>query len=121
MTFNGTPSLSSSSACACRSWCGAKRRRTPARAARRCHAARAAEACHARPQLRPLITQNSGPTGIVSRAQPWLELRKAPVHADLAAPAAFAAAHQHRAASRVELEFTEIERFLDPEPGPPEH
>jgi len=34
MTFSGTPSRSNSSACAWRSWCGAKRRRTPARAAR---------------------------------------------------------------------------------------
>jgi len=54
--------------------------------------------------------------------QPWLELLKAPViHADLAAAAALAAAHQHRAASRAEVELTEIERFLDAQPGPPEH
>src|SRR3954451_3290872 len=56
----------------------------------------------------------------LTRAQPWLELLKAPVvHADLAAPAAFAAAHEHRAAARVEIELTEIECFLDAQPGPP--
>src|SRR3954470_3534276 len=35
MTLSGTPSRASSIACACRNWCGAKRRRTPARDARR--------------------------------------------------------------------------------------
>ena len=48
--------------------CGTKRRRMPVRAARRRSAARAAEGGHARPQVRPLMTQNSGPTGIVWRA-----------------------------------------------------
>src|SRR3954471_3193966 len=46
----------------------------------------------------------------LTRAQPWLELLKAPVvHANLATPAAFAAAREHRAALRVEIELTEIE------------
>src|SRR4051812_41280349 len=54
--------------------------------------------------------------------QPRLELLKAPVvHADLATSAALAAAHQHRAAPRVEVELAEIERFLDAQPGAPEH
>jgi hypothetical protein len=66
-----------------------------------------------------LITQNRHP---LACPQPWLELLKAPVvHADLATAAALAAADQHRAASRIEVELTEIERFLDAQPGPPEH
>src|SRR3954447_23295080 len=42
MTMSGTPSCAISTACACRSWCGAKRRRTPAVAAMRRSSARAA-------------------------------------------------------------------------------
>ena len=58
----------------------------------------------------------------LARLQPWLELLEAPVvHADLAAAAALAAAHEHRAAPRVEVELGEIERFLDAQPGAPEH
>jgi hypothetical protein len=37
--------------------------------------------------------------------------------ADLAAAAALAAPHQHRAAARVEIELTQIERFLDAQTG----
>jgi hypothetical protein len=43
--------------------------------------------------------------------EPWLELLEAPVvHADLAALAALAAAHQHRATPRVEVELSQIQR-----------
>jgi pimeloyl-ACP methyl ester carboxylesterase len=45
-----------------------KRRRTPVRTARRRSAARAADGVQARPRVRPLITQNDGPTGMVCRA-----------------------------------------------------
>jgi len=43
------------------------------------------------------------------------------VHADLAALAAFAAAHQDRAAARIEVAFGEGERFADAQPGAPQH
>jgi hypothetical protein len=43
------------------------------------------------------------------------------VHADLASMAALAAAHQDRAAPRVEIELGQVERFLDAQAGAPEH
>ena len=69
------------------------------------------------------MTQNRGPTGIVcAGGEPGLELVKGPVvHADFAAASALAAAHQDRAASRVEVELIEVQRFLDAQPGTPEH
>jgi hypothetical protein len=39
------------------------------------------------------------------------------VHADLASAAALAAAHENRPATRIEIEFGQIERLLDPEPA----
>jgi hypothetical protein len=42
---------------ACRSWCGAKRRRTPASRAMRLSSERAAAADHGRPCVGPLTTQ----------------------------------------------------------------
>jgi hypothetical protein len=45
-------------------------------------------------------------------------LLEAPVvHADLAALAALAATHEHRAAARVQVELGQIERFLDAQPA----
>src|SRR3954471_5273138 len=46
----------SSMAWAWRSWCGAKRRRTPARAASRRSIARAGAGCHGRPRRLPIKT-----------------------------------------------------------------
>ena len=58
----------------------------------------------------------------LARSQPGLELFPGPVvHADLAAAAALAAAHEDRAAARVEVELGERERFVDAQPGAPEH
>jgi hypothetical protein len=67
MTIRGTPSWAISTAWACRSWCGAKRRRTPACAAVRRRSARAAVLDQVRPRVGPLMTQKSGPTGSSSR------------------------------------------------------
>src|SRR5215211_2751228 len=53
---------------------------------------------------------------------PGVEVFPAPVvHPDLAAAAALAAAHQERAAARVEVALEQIERLLDPETGAPEN
>ena len=69
------------------------------------------------------MTQNSGPTGSSRRSvEPRLQLLPGPlVHADLAAAAALAAAHEQRAAAGVEVGLGERERLVDPQPGAPEH
>src|SRR5829696_10387731 len=115
MTISGTPSRAISTACAWRSWCGAKRRRTPASRATRRSSERAADADHGRPRVGPLTTQNSGPTRqLDSRLEPGRELFEGPVvHADLAAAAALAAAHQQRSAARVQVGLGERERLAD--------
>src|SRR3954463_11948600 len=99
MTIRGTPSRAISTACACRSWCGAKRRRTPAAAAVRRRAVRAAaleNLGHA--SGRGGRTQR--PDGkFDSRLEPGLELGPRPrLGADLPAPAALAATDHQRAA-----------------------
>jgi hypothetical protein len=123
MMFSGTPSRASSSACAWRSLWGAKRRLTPARAATRRNSARTAAPDHGRPRVGPSMMQNSGPTGSSARAPSHgAHVFPAPlVHADLAPPAALAAANQQRTARRVEVVFGERERLLDAQPGAPEH
>ena len=63
MTISGTPSRAISTAWAWRSWCGAKRRHTPAAAAVRRSSARAAADDLWRPRVVPLMTQRRGPTG----------------------------------------------------------
>jgi hypothetical protein len=68
VTTSGTPSRAISTAWACRSWCGAKRRRTPALAAVRRRSARAAALAQCRPRVAPLTMQTSGPTGSSRRA-----------------------------------------------------
>jgi hypothetical protein len=53
--------------------------------------------------------------------EPWLELLPAPrVHADFAAPSAFAMADEQRPTPLVEVSFAQQERCLDPEARPPE-
>jgi len=73
MTISGTPSQATSTAWAWRSWCGAKRRRTPAAGAVRRSWARAAAVAQGRPPVVPLMTQNSGPEGSSRRrsSQGW--------------------------------------------------
>jgi len=53
--------------------------------------------------------------------EPRLQLFPAPcVHADFAAPSAFAVADQQRSAALVEIGFAERKRFLDAQAGSPE-
>jgi hypothetical protein len=101
---------------ACRSWWGTNRRRAPARAARLRRSARAADGGQARPRVRPLITENSGPTGIAWRAvSHGLSCSKPHpvVHSDLAPVAALAATNEDRPTTRVKVKLGELERFLD--------
>jgi hypothetical protein len=54
--------------------------------------------------------------------QPVVELFPGPVvHADFEAAAAFAAADEHCAVAGVEVSLCERERFVDAQPGAPEH
>src|SRR4051794_82616 len=105
MTISGTPSRAISTAWAWRSWCGAKRRRTSgcrggltelrARGGRRPGA----------PAGRPAQDAQQRPDGQRDAdVEPWLKLFPGPViHSDLAAATALAAAHEQRAAARVEV------------------
>ena len=53
---------------------------------------------------------------------PRLKLLPPPlIHADLPAPTAFTAAHEHRTAAAIEIRLAERERLVDPEPGSPKH
>jgi hypothetical protein len=67
--------------------------------------------------------QNSGPTGSSGPCvQPRAQLLPAPlVHSDLAPAAAPAAADEDRSAPVVETVLGESERFLDAQPGAPQH
>ena len=119
MTFSGAPSRSNSSACAWRSWCGAKR---PGRAARR----RSAEPVRRRAATRDLACgrqsrRTAAQTGICSRACSHGSTCSKPHHADLSTAATLAASNEHRATPAVEVKLGQIERFLDPQPGAPEH
>ena len=54
---------------------------------------------------------------LLARSQPRLQLLEAPVvHADFAAPAAFAAPHKQRATAPVKVELGQIKRLLDRSP-----
>src|SRR5215212_9576832 len=55
-------------------------------------------------------------------AEPGRQLLPAPgVHADLASAATLALAHEQRPPPQVEVALARRERFLDAEPGAPEH
>src|SRR5688572_23375217 len=122
MTISGTPSRAISSACACRSWCAAKRRRTPASAAARRSAARAAALDQCLPLLGPLTTQNSGADRkIEPNFEPGRQLLPGPlVHADFAASAALVAPDEHGATAVVEIRLGERERFVNAQTRAPE-
>src|SRR5215211_2395013 len=123
MMFSGTPSRASSRACAWRSWCGAKRRLTPALVATRRNSVRTAAADHDRPRVGPsMMMQKSGPGRELGPCvQPRAELFPAPlVHADFASAATLAAADQDRSAPVVEVVLCERECFLDAQAGGPE-
>jgi hypothetical protein len=68
MMLSGTPSRASSRACAWRSWCGANRRRNPARMAIRRNSLRTAAADQARPRVRPVDDAEQRPIGSSARA-----------------------------------------------------
>src|SRR4051812_42874356 len=121
ITISGTPSRAISTACAWRSWCGAKP-----------HAGLAGDAA----QLGAGGGGRPGPPagGAVDdaeqradrqldpRLEPCFELLPAPVvHAELAAAAALAASHQQRSAARVEVGLGERERLADAQAGAPQH
>ena len=122
ITTSGTPSCAISTAWACRSWCGANRRLTPAAAAAWCSCLRAADASQRRPAVGPWITHSSAPIGSSpADLEPRLELLPRPaVHPDLASLAALPAPDKHRAARAVEVALLERERLADPQPGTPE-
>src|SRR3954454_14697485 len=122
MTLSGTPSWASSIAWAWRSWCGAKRRRTPARAASRRSMARAGAGCHGAPARGAVDHAEQGADGHgPADGQPAFELLKAPVvHANLATAAAFAAPDQYGPAAAVEIELVEVQGLLDAQSGAPE-
>src|SRR3954463_320846 len=121
MMFSGTPSRASSSAWAWRSWCGATRRRPPARAASRRNSLRTAAPDHGRPRGGPSMMQNSGPTRRSRRGLPRLPFPPPPlVHPAPAPPAALAVADQDRSAPVVEVVLGERERLLNAQPGAPE-
>jgi hypothetical protein len=116
------PPRASSTACACRSWCGTKRRRTPARTAVLRICARAAALDQCRPRVGPLMTHNNGPTGSSSRtsSQGWSSAQPQASMPDLASAAALAAADEQRAAALVKIGLGERECFLDAQPGSPQ-
>src|SRR5262249_14797528 len=115
MMLMPTLSRASSTACACRSWWGANRRRTPAATASCRSSARAAVAAQRRPRVWPSITQNSGPGGQqLSVRLPVSELLKAElVHPGLAALVALAVTDQQRAAALVDVGLIQRERLGD--------
>src|SRR5919198_6264530 len=92
MTISGTPSRAISTACAWRSWWGAKRRRTPASRAMRRSSVRAAAAAHGRPRGGAVDDAEQRPDGqLEARLEPGRELLPGPVvHADLTAAAPLA-------------------------------
>src|SRR3954468_6389980 len=94
ITMSGTPSWAISTAWAWRSWCGAKRRRTPAVAAVRRSSARAAAGDRGRPRVGAVDDAEQGADReFEAQVDPRLQVLPGPfVHADLAAASAFAAA-----------------------------
>src|SRR3954452_20917479 len=123
ITFSGTPSRASSTACAWRSWCGAKRRRIPAWAAGRRNSTRTPALDQGRPRVGPSITQNSEPSGSSRRAASHGRSCSQPqaFHADLARATALAVAYEQRAAPGVEVALAERQRLGDAQAAAPEH
>src|SRR3954464_4227309 len=110
ITIRGTPSRAISTAWAWRSWCGAKRRRTPASAAVGRSCARAAARARGRPGEH---AEQGADRQLDTKVQPLLlQLLPGPrVHAYLAAAAPLSAADEDCAAAGVEVSLGERERF----------
>src|SRR4051794_21014416 len=123
MTIRGTPSRAISTAWAWRSWCGAKRRRTPASRATRRGCERAAAAAHGRLARRAVDDAEQRPDRQLDPGlEPWFELLpRLVVHAALAAAAALAAPYQQRPATPVQVGLGERERLANAQAGAPEH
>jgi hypothetical protein len=121
ITISGTPSRAISTAWAWRSWCGAKRRRTPATAAVRRSSARAAADDQWRPARRAVDdAEQRTDRELAPHVKPRLKLFPSPcVHADLAAAPALTAPDHERAALLIEIALGESERLLDAQPGSP--
>jgi hypothetical protein len=122
MTTNGTPSWAISIACACLSWCGAKRREHQ-RVRRSVGVACERQKAPSVSGGRAVDYAEKSPDGeIASDLEPWLQLIPGPaVHPDLAALPALAPPNQHRTAQTVEIRFGKVECLADPEPGAPQH
>src|SRR6266511_794946 len=121
ITFSGTPSRAISTAWACRSWWGAKRRRTPAW---RGETAKLRSGGGHRPgpaRRRPAEDAKQRPDRLLTPVlEPGPKLLPAPlVHPHLAPPAALAAADQHRPAGGLQISLPKRERLRDPKPGAP--
>src|SRR5215207_7012913 len=120
--ISGTPSRAISTAWAWRSWCGAKRRRTPASRATRRSSERAAAAAQGRARGAVDDAEQRPDRRLNAHVEPGRELFPGPVvHADLAAAAALAAPHEQRSAARVEVGLGERERLADAQAGAPQH
>src|SRR5215217_2418456 len=119
MTISSTPSWAISTAWACLSWCGAKRRRTPAAGAPQLGACRGGRPV---PSARRAVddAQQRTDRQLTPHVEPEQELFPAPgVHADFAATPALAAPNQQRAATVIKIAFGERKGFLDAQPGAP--
>jgi hypothetical protein len=123
MTISGTPSRAISTACACRSWCGAKRRRTPG-LPRDASQLRAGGGGRPWAPARGAVddAEQRSDRRLDPRLEPGLKLLPGPVvHADLAAAAALAAPDKQRPAPRIQVGLGERERLVDAQPGAPQH
>jgi len=122
MTISGTPSRAISTAWACRSWCGAKRRRIPASRATRRSSERAAAAAQGRPRVAPLMTQNGGPTGSSTRASiQGASCSHAQSSISTSRRRPLFAPDQQRIATRIQIGLGERERLVDRQAGAPQH
>jgi hypothetical protein len=96
MTISGTPSRAISTACAWRSWCGAKRRRTPGLAGDAAQFRAGGAGCP-RPSARWAVddAEQRSDRQLYAGLEPWFELFPGPVvDAHLAAAVALAAPHR---------------------------
>jgi hypothetical protein len=121
--FSGTPPRAISTACAWGSWCGAKRRRTPACTS---DASQLRADSSGRPRPSPRGSLNDAeqvPDGKDSALRrPGTQLSPAPIiHADPAALTALAVPHQQGAAALVEIALGEVESFRDTQPSTPQN
>ena len=122
MIGSGIPSCAISIACACLSWCGANRRRTPASPASLRSSPRAAVADHPRPRVGPARMQNRGPIASHTRCSVQrAEVLPPPVvHADHPSLPALAGPDQHRSGLRIQIGLGQRECLADPQPRAPQ-